>query len=171
MGFAEMMGFRTQSRADGGGGDLAGGDFRAGSVRHGACGGLFAGRSNLQLACGTGFELPAWGDGGGWTNPSKYTTIQLADLTGNGVDELIGRNDAGIELWRFDKTIGQWRPAVGPDGFAQVLRDFHSPAPSQSGPNWNPQYYRTIQTADLNGDGVEEIIAPSPALPPRCRAR
>ena len=66
-------------------------------------------------ACGPQFEQPAWGDGAGWTDPSKYSTIQLADLTGNGVDELIARNDDGIEIWNFDTTLGQWRPAIGAD--------------------------------------------------------
>ncbi len=114
-------------------------------------------------ACGPQFELPAWGDGAGWTDPSKYSTIQLADLTGNGIDELIARNDDGIEIWRFDTTAGQWRPAIGADGQPEVLTAFRSPLPSESGPNWNqPQYYTTIQTADLEGDGAHEIIARFP---------
>jgi hypothetical protein len=114
-------------------------------------------------ACGPQFEQPAWGDGAGWTDPSKYSTIQLADLTGNGVDELIARNDDGIEIWRFDTTLGQWRPAIGANGQPEVLTDFRSPLPSESGPNWNQaQYYKTIQTADLTGNGAHEIIARFP---------
>ncbi len=111
-------------------------------------------------ACGPAFQLPAWGDAAGWSDPSKYTTIQLADLTGNGKDELIARNDDGIEIWEFDTTLGQWRPAVDASGLPQVLTDFRSPLPSESGPNWTqPQYYKTIQTADLYGNGAREIIA------------
>jgi hypothetical protein len=114
-------------------------------------------------ACGPQFELPAWGDGAGWKDPSKYSTIQLADLTGNGKDELIARNDDGIEIWTFDTTVGQWRPAIGADGQPEVLTDFRSPLPSESGPNWNqPQYYSTIQTADLYGNGAREILARFP---------
>src|SRR5271154_1935123 len=33
--------------------------------------------------CGPEFESPAWGDAAGWTDPSKYSTIQLADITGD----------------------------------------------------------------------------------------
>ena len=73
-------------------------------------------------ACGPQFEIPAWGDGAGWTSPSKYSTIQLADLTGNGVDELIARNDDGIEIWTWSST------AAGP--FSDDDR-FH-PSPSMT---------------------------------------
>ncbi len=115
-------------------------------------------------ACGPQFETPAWGDGAGWTDPSKYATIQLADLTGNGIDELIARNDDGIEIWRFDTTVGQWRPAIDASGQPEVLTDFRSPLPSESGPNWTQApYYSTIQTVDLSGNGAHEIIARFPS--------
>jgi hypothetical protein len=114
-------------------------------------------------ACGPQFEIPAWGDGAGWTKPSKYSTIQLADLTGNGVDELIARNDDGIEIWTFDTKLGQWRPAVDKNGNPEVLNDFRSPLPSESGPNWTQAaYYSTIQTVDLTGTGAHAIIARFP---------
>lgn len=80
--------------------------------------------------CGPEFESPAWGDTAGWTDPSKYSTIQLADITGDGSDELIARNDDGLEIWTFDTTVGQWRPAIGANRLREVLQDFHSPLPS-----------------------------------------
>ena len=115
-------------------------------------------------ACGPEFETPAWGDASGWTDPSQYTTIHLADLTGDGVDELIGRGDDGIEVWEFDTTVGQWRQAIGKDGDPEVLGDFRSPLPSESGPSWTQApYYDTIQTADLDGPGHgADIIARFP---------
>jgi hypothetical protein len=57
-------------------------------------------------ACGPEFESPAWGDAAGWTDPSKYSTIALADITGNGTDELVARNDDGVEIWSFDPAVG-----------------------------------------------------------------
>jgi hypothetical protein len=115
--------------------------------------------------CGPEFESPAWGDGAGWTDPSKYATIQLADITGDGTDELIGRNDAGLEVWRFDPAVGQWRPAIGADGRPQVINDFRSPLPTEDvrGSWRDPATSSTIQTPDLDGDGGHEVLANGPA--------
>jgi hypothetical protein len=115
-------------------------------------------------ACGPEFESPAWGDAAGWAEPSKYSTIQLADITGNGKDELIGRNDDGLEIWTFDTTLGQWRPAMNANDRPEVLRDFRSPLPNEDvrGSAEDPSIYRTIQTADLDGNGQSEIIADFP---------
>jgi hypothetical protein len=114
--------------------------------------------------CGPTFVLPGWGDAAGWTDPSKYSTIQLADLTGDGKDELLARNDDGIEIYWFDTSVGQWRPQVDANGVRQVLSDFRSPLPSELGqPNWkDPQYYSTIQTADIDGQQGAEVLGRFP---------
>ena len=112
--------------------------------------------------CGPTFTVPSWGDAGGWTDPSKYSTIQLGDVNGDGRDELIGRNDAGLEIFRFDTTLGQWRPQVDANGLPQVLEDFASPSPPQESTpcSWHdPSYYMTIQTGDVDGQSGEEIVA------------
>ena len=57
-------------------------------------------------ACGPTFVVPAWGDAGGWTDESKYSTIQLADFNGDGKDELLARNDQGLEIYWFDTSSG-----------------------------------------------------------------
>jgi hypothetical protein len=122
--------------------------------------------------CGPQFAVPNWTDAGGWSDPSKYSTIRLADVNGDGRDELIGRSDAGLQIFWFDTTLGQWRPQVDANGVRQVLTDFASP------PQWNksdphsparPQYYSTIQAVDIDsasagdvgpgGPGAEEILA------------
>jgi hypothetical protein len=111
--------------------------------------------------CGPRFVVPTWGDGGGWADPSKYATIQLADVNGDGRDELIGRNDQGLEIFWFDTTFGQWRPQVDANGVQQVIKDFRSPLPSEEGnPNWSQaQYALTIRTANLDGAPGNEIYA------------
>jgi hypothetical protein len=52
----------------------------------------------------------------GWTSPDQYSTIQLADVLGNGRDQLIARTAAGIEIYEFDTSVGQWRPEVDANG-------------------------------------------------------
>ena len=123
-----------------------------------------AGDFGYNAACGPKYESPAWGDGDGWDQVSKYSTIQLADITGNGQDELLARNDDGLEIWRFDTSIGQWRPAIGADGRPEILTDFRSPTPSEPPDSHgaNPMVYSTIQTADIVGNGTESIVAQFP---------
>ena len=112
--------------------------------------------------CGPTFTVPNWTDAGGWTDPSKYSTIQLADLNGDGTDELVGRNDEGLEFWTFDTTVGQWRPQVDANDFAQVLTDFASPGPSNDSNPRSPTlpwYSSTIQAVDVDGQPGAEILA------------
>ena len=112
--------------------------------------------------CGPTFVVPAWGDAGGWNEPSQYSTIQLADVNGDGRDELIGRNDQGLEIYWFDTTLGQWRPQVDANGVPQVLSDFATPPPGQaSNPRSpaQPQFYSTIQAANLAGGRGVEVLA------------
>jgi hypothetical protein len=115
-------------------------------------------------ACGPEYESPSWGNAAGWTDPSQYSTIQLADITGNGQDELLARNSDGLEIWTFDTTLGQWRPAIGANGLPEVLRDFRSPTPSEpvDSQGANPEVYSTIQAADVLGNGTESIVAQFP---------
>jgi hypothetical protein len=112
-------------------------------------------------ACGPTFVLPSWGDGGGWTDESKYSTIQLADFNGDGRDELLARNDQGLEIWSFDTTLGQWRPQVGADDLPLTLTDFRSPLPNESpATDWTKaEYYSTIQTAHIGGNPGAQILA------------
>ena len=111
--------------------------------------------------CGPMFAVPSWTDAGGWNEPSQYSTIQLADVNGDGKDELLGRSDAGIQIYRFDTTLGEWRPQVDGKGVPQLLNDFASFLPSNESdphnPN-NPQYYSTIQAADIDGQPGAEIL-------------
>ena len=111
--------------------------------------------------CGPQFAVPNWTDAGGWNDPAKYSTIQLADVNGDGSDELIGRSDAGLQISWFDTTLGQWRPQVDSSGNRQALTDFASPPPWQASDPHSPaqpQYYSTIQAADVDGQPGEEIL-------------
>jgi hypothetical protein len=109
-------------------------------------------------------QLPFWGDGANWDQPQYYETIQAgrrtfpnhpktvqsADVDGDGQDELLARGPGGMLVNRFDPDTGQWLtlPGKTPD-----LSDANG---------WNnPQYYRTIQTADIDGDGSAELLGRS----------
>jgi hypothetical protein len=111
-------------------------------------------------SCGPTFVVPAWGDAGGWKDPSKYSTIQLADFNGDGKDELLARNDQGLEIYWFDTSVGQWRPQVDANGVPQSLNDFRSPLPNETlATDWTkPEYYSTIQAADIDGQPGQEIL-------------
>jgi hypothetical protein len=103
-------------------------------------------------------QLPFWGDGASWNQPQYYETIQAgtrrkpktrqsADIDGDGQDELIARSAAGILVHRFNPDVGQWVPL--PNG-----------PPWADANGWDqPQYYETIQTADIDGDGRAELLA------------
>ena len=111
--------------------------------------------------CGPLFTLPPWGDASGWMDESKYATIQLADLNGDKRDELLARNDQGIEIWWFDTALGQWRPQVDAQDLPQVLTDFRSPHPDEApATDWTkPEYYSTIQVTQLGGGKTAHLVA------------
>ena len=106
--------------------------------RHGGGAGVAGAQNCLETdpsymdACGPTFAVPTWTDAGGWTDPSQYSTIQLADVNGDGKDELLGRSDAGLQIWRFDTSVGQWRPQVDANAVPQILSDFSSPRPGRA---------------------------------------
>jgi hypothetical protein len=116
--------------------------------------------------CGPTFVLPGWGDAGGWTNPEQYETIQLADVDGDDDEELLARTPAGVSIHDFDRTVGQWRPQVDANEVPLILTEFANPPPlTTANPrppatDWTrPQYYDTIQAADVDGQKGEEILA------------
>jgi len=102
----------------------------------------FDGGEWQQLANG-----PAWSDAGGWNRPEYYSTIQTGDIDGDGRAELLARGAGGMQAWEYEK--GGWHRL--PDG----------PAWSDAG-GWNaPEYYSTIHTGDIDGDGRDELLARS----------
>ena len=101
------------------------------------------GWANLQTQ-GTDFT-----DDNGWTDPCYFQTIHLADIDGDGCAELIGRGALGIDTYRF--TNNSWT------NIQSGTTDFRD-GPNHTG--WAlPQYYQTIQFADIDGDRHAELIA------------
>ena len=91
---------------------------------------------------------PALSDDGGWDDPQYYTTIQLADLDGNGADDLLARGGGGMAAWSF--SSGTWTPLPAGPSWSDA-----------AGWDQTPQY-TTIQTGDLDGDGSDDLLGLDP---------
>ena len=111
------------------------------------------GRADLCARSGSAFHclvstgnafapLAVWyagmADASGWDRPQYYTTIRLADVDGDGKDDLCARDSEGFHCWISD-------------GSAFVRR--------VEGPTWRDasgydqaQYFGTLRMADVNGD-------------------
>jgi hypothetical protein len=92
-----------------------------------------------------------------WNSPIYYNTIQCADVDGDGVAELVARGRTGIEVWQYNSTGNRW--------------ENHSAGPAWTDQNgWNQApYYLTIQLADINGDGRDELLGRAPNNDPNGR--
>jgi hypothetical protein len=107
----------------------------------------------------TSFGIAApWTDAAGWNQPQYHRTIQCADVDNDGWAEVIGRapdNDPhgpGIQIWHYEPQNSNTSWSLLPAG-----------PPLTDAAGWNqPQYYRTIQGADINGDGFAEFVARGP---------
>ena len=109
-------------------------------------------RSNSAFHCalstGTGFQdSTVWRDGmsdaNGWSEPRFYTTIRLADVDGDGRDDLCARDSNGFGCWisngtTFDRRVEgpRWGDAAG---FTHT------------------RYYGTLRMGDLDGDGRADV--------------
>ena len=105
------------------------------------------GRSDGELLCalstGGGFAEPTvWrpemSDANGWGLPQYYTTLRLADVDGDGRDDLCARDSAGFGCWLSDGVAFSTRV---------------------EGPTWDdagfisPRHHGTLRMGDLDGDG------------------
>jgi hypothetical protein len=86
-----------------------------------------------------------------WTQPKHYLTIQLADLSGDGAAELVGRGHNGMQAWRWNSVSESWTQLCSG---GQLTDD--------QGFDQEPYYY-SIQSVDVDHDGVAELLARTPA--------
>jgi hypothetical protein len=97
-------------------------------------------------------HAPAWSDTDPitpWTKPEHYSTIQCADINGDGQAEILGRTVDGMEVWRYDKLQNNW-----------ALVDTAHRIDFSNNLGWNvEECYSTIQCADIDGDGHDEVLA------------
>jgi hypothetical protein len=81
----------------------------------------------------------------GWTAAEYYSTVQFADLDGDGNEDVCGRGPAGMTCALSTGTGF---------GAATVWQSIFSDA---NGFGNGPQYYSTIKLADINGDGKADL--------------
>jgi hypothetical protein len=109
--------------------------------------------TNVSAAISGNFLQPPWSDAGGWSAPSRYETITTGDVDGDGRTELLGRDGVYMEVYGW---------AAGTDGNPdpeQYVAGAVGPTLSDQGGWDQPQYYSTIQTGDIDGNGTDDIIA------------
>ncbi|GAB5549369.1 MAG: hypothetical protein SangKO_091290 [Sandaracinaceae bacterium] len=108
---------------------------------------------HCYLGSDTGLDGPgsgpwapdAYADAGGWNRPEYYTTLRLADVNGDGMEDLCARGAAGFFCRISDGTSFGER--------------FEGPELSDEG-SWNrARYYGTVRMGDLDGDGRSDLCA------------
>ena len=88
---------------------------------------------------------PAWSDEAGWDAPKYYGTLHLADVDGDGRDDVCGRTGEGFACYLSD---GAGFPiSIGMDDLSDAVGWGH------------PRYYGTIRMGDVDGDGRADVCA------------
>lgn len=88
---------------------------------------------------------PPLSDANGWSPEKYWSSIRMADLDGDGRDDVCGRGTAGWYCWISDGA-GFPTQVAGPE-----LSD---------AAGWDqPRFYDTIATPDLDGDGRDDLCA------------
>lgn len=115
------------------------------------------GRTSTGVQCylstGSSFSAtvidgPAWSDAAGWNQEPKYSTIQFADINGDGRADICGRDTTGIVCY---KSLGGSFDLTNP---VSLTSDFTDAL------GWGAdttKYYYTIQFVDLDGDGRSDV--------------
>jgi hypothetical protein len=110
-------------------------------------------RANDRVYCwpaidggfGARFDGPGLSDDGNWDRVAYYSTIRLADVTGDGRDDLCARFGAGVRCY----------PSTGAGFGEQVTGPELSDASGWNGPD----HYGTIRMGDVDGDGRADLCA------------
>ena len=93
----------------------------------------------------TAIEGPELSDDSGWGGLDHATTIRLADVTGDGRDDLCARAAAGFRC--YPSTGAGFDASIAMEDLSDDL-------------GWTrPRYYGTIRMADMDGDGRDDLCA------------
>lgn len=86
---------------------------------------------------------PPWTDTADWNKPQYASTVQFADVNGDGKADVCGRAGVGMICWLSDG--------------AAFPTTINGPAWSDASDWGSAQYYSTIQLPDIDGDGKADI--------------
>lgn len=92
--------------------------------------------------------IGSWTTANGWANPAQYRTIRVADINGDGRDDVVGRGPAGLEAWTVDPVSRTWTPMIT------------TPSTLAGSPFDQAPYYETILAADVLGSAGTTTTSP-----------
>ncbi|AWV89074.1 phosphodiester glycosidase family protein [Bradymonas sediminis] len=96
---------------------------------------------------GSRFDGPELSDDSGWGgSASYYSTLAMADINGDGKDDLCARGAAGLYCY--------YSTGSGFSGRSTVLSELSNGEGFRA-----PEYYGTIRFGDVNGDGKADVCA------------
>jgi hypothetical protein len=110
---------------------------------------------------------PAYDNVNGWTDMTNASTIQFADISGDGKLDVCGRSDYGMLCSVADRFVDSfinthyWSFDNDRTGLTTTQRDF---ADSDLGINWasSASYYDSIRLVDVNRDGFADACGRGP---------
>ena len=151
-GFGDTWTLPELSNTNGYDRDETGGTIRTGDIDGDGLADVCA-RGTAGVQCwrsnGAGFDAaivgPVLSDEAGWGDVRYASTLRLADVTGDGRDDICARAGAGV--WCY--------PSTG-SGFGERI---DGPAWSDASGWDDPEHFGTLRFGDLDGDGDEDVCA------------
>ena len=94
------------------------------------------------------------GTSAAWAStPGRWGSIRTGDIDGDGKDEVLALDGQGLQAWSYNPTTKAWSKLQPSTPLALASDPWLT----------HPEYYSTIQTGDVDGDGHDDVVARGPA--------